>query len=306
MATHYTGIYRVSRRNGEAMTVEQVWREVKGNSGFAAGYDSFCRCVTPGDQQETLLALDPESRRIDGYCLADGGEDLMPVHQTSVPRPYSAIRAFNVGGQPHLLGYEPKSGTFDIYRIGENLSLTHIAEYARNYGHPTTGLTTIAPYSYRGEMLLLGYDMGNGLVSIYRFEVTAEAALTVNLLWSHQWSEGWTRFSLFQLGGENFFLKTNLQHKTVYIDHLCDDPTQGSHPVGRHLPLPIDLTATTLFALGGEHYIATYRGGDGSATLERLHDDCQGWSQAASFTAVTAGNRIVPLMKDNTRFLLIY
>jgi len=82
----------------------------------------------------------------------------------------------------------------------------------------------------------------------------------VRSFWTKEWAQGWTRFAFFKMGGENFFLKTNPPHKNVNIDHMVDNPAEGSHPVGTHLPLALDLDVVAAVNFKHNAYFASYGG----------------------------------------------
>jgi hypothetical protein len=296
-------IYTVApSRKWRQCEVETIWTGSKGVD-IGADYNSFCALAGP--HANRLCAGSAADRTIDIYTLSVKHPGLEKSASTEVDAAYDMVRSFTVAGAPWVVGYEKTSGAIDFFRVEKDLSLTSVYRYMRTYGDVTTGFTTIEPFAYRGDMRLLAYCAEDGRVGIHRMAVTADAPLLVSPLWSDTWAQGWTRFSLFRLGAENFFLKTNTKYKSVYIDHLAADADSGSHPVGRHLPLPIDLTATATFEMDGDVYIGTYRT-DGAATLSRLHTDCQGWGEAGHFTAIESAGNMIPLEADGTACLFVY
>ncbi len=305
MGSTYTALYTVSAgKDYGTVDVKLSWKSLKDVTGFNPNYTAFC--ALPAPKQDILFALCAAAKTIDTYHLSNDGSALQPVRKATVEREYDLIRSLNVGGVAHLFAYEASSGAMDFYRVGEDLSLTLVYHYAATYGNITTGYTTLEPYAYNGEMLLLAYDRNSGRVATYQLGVTADAPLTLAQVWSGSWAQGWTRFSLFALGGENFFLKSNTKYETVYIDHLADNAADGSHPVGRRLPLPLDLTLNQTFQLDGTMHLFTYKADDGSGTIERIRCDCQGWSQAAAFAVVPAAGHAVVLGNDDATCLFVY
>lgn len=278
-----------------------LWSGMKG-SDIGADYDAFCPLAGHPDR---LCASSSAERTIDVYALSVQKPHLEKLASTPVDHAYNSVRSFTVAGEPWLVAYEKEAGLLDFFRVDKDFSLRPTCSYSRAYGDTTRGYTAVHPFSYRGDMRLLAYCSDDGRAAVYRLSVTADEPLRVAPAWNAKWAEGWTRFSLFRLGGENYFLKTNTIYKSVYIDHLADEAAEGSHPVGRHLPLPIDLTATCTFEMAGCLYIGTYRA-EGAATVNRLRSDCQGWDTACRFEAVESAAHLVPLEADGTACLFLY
>lgn len=277
----------------DSLTVTNSWTDTGG--AVAEGLSAFCAMEAGGNSY--LLAMSPKSEL---YCyqVESDGSGVTLVYSQQLKQAYDILRIFPMGGAPHLPGYASKSGQIDAYRFNDELNVEQVLSYARTYGAVTSGFTTIETYQYNGMALLLAYNMVNGDVAIYQLQVPSDSAMSISEPWSHNWAEGWTRFTLFGMGNENFFLKSNIKYKSAYIDHLNADPTQGSTPVGRHLPLSLELDVVQAFPYAGNNYFLTYKADTGSATLEHIDCDCQGWSQAAGFTAVTGASVAVPILVD--------
>ncbi len=301
--TGKTAIYAITKTN-EALDARQTWESDKGAGGFSADYCNFCTMEV--EKTTVLAAMNPSGKSIDIYQPAVDGSGLTLRQANRVNIAYQNLCSFTVAGLPHLLAYDPASGAVDFFEVNGELELKHIYSYCKTYGEVTTGWTTVQAYQYRGMMLLLGYDMNNGKVAIYQLQVTATEPLSLTSVWTDDWAEGWTRFSFFQMGGENFFLKSNIKHKHVFIDHLVDNPAEGSHPVGKNLPLSINMTAVKTFELDGDIHFAAYLAGSGATSLYRIHSDCKGWSDESGFTAVTGGSVVVPFSAGGELFLLVY
>ena len=94
--------------------------------------------------------------------------------------------------------------------------------------------------AYRNSVYIVMYAFDTGKYKKYQLFTPANTALypTVDLV--RHLGQTWTRFAFFQFGGENFFIKTNLAHKKVNIDHFMDDANEGSHPV-LNTPAPTDM-----------------------------------------------------------------
>ncbi len=121
-------------------------------------------------------------------------------------------------------------------------------------------------------------------------------ALLANPVWDHRWATGWTRFAFFSLGGEVFFLKTNTKYPKVNIDHVLDNPTDGTAEVATEMDLTDaqDLTVVQPLALDNGHpYFVAYRP-DGLSVLYRIHSDCRGWTSVGTTTTPANASAIVP------------
>jgi hypothetical protein len=124
------------------------------------------------------------------------------------------------------------------------------------------------------------------------------------------WAPGWTRFSFFQLGGEPFFLKTNVKKLNVNIDHVLDTLSAGTAEVGtllqNQLPDALKLTnVEPLLLNAADPWFVTYIASTGIATLNRIHADCLGWTKGAGFKAPT-GCATLSTVVVNGKTLLIF
>ncbi len=288
--------------SGESMKPEirETWED-KGE--LPEDYQDFC--AFRAYDCNLLVTTAPDRKQVDVYRMLPDGSGVKKVGGLAVNIGYEKVCCFSVGGIPHIVCYESASGVFDFYRVDADFKLEHIYSYSKTYGQISTGFTTIDAYQYKGEMLLLGYNTNSGDVKIYQLEVPADEPLSLSCVWSKAWSPGWVRFTFFSMGSENFFLKSNIKHSTVYIDHLNDDPSSGSSPVGRNLPLPIDLDIVRAFQLNGCIHFLAYRK-SGSTALNRLHSDCKGWTEELTFTAQVKAMCAVPLYEDDTTYLFLY
>jgi hypothetical protein len=93
----------------------------------------------------------------------------------------------------------------------------------------------------------------------------------------------------------------------VNIDHIVDDPTQGTVEVGTLLTLPNELTLNivTAFYLGPNPYFITYQT-DGTTTFNRFDGDCQGWQLQASMSTILQATQIVPFNIGTESYALFY
>lgn len=291
-------LYRVDRgADYDTLQLRKTWQD---DHPAAQSYRSLC--ATRLSEGSGALALAADGKWLDVFHLAPQGELTLGDH-IALDTVYDLVRAFLVGGKPHVVCYAADNGTIDVYRLEADAGLTAVAQYRRTYGTLTTGFTTVEPYSHRGAMLLLCYNKTSGEAVIYQLQVAATQPLTVEQRWTAAWAPGWVHFALFSLGGEAFFLKSNVEHgDMVYIDHFADDPTRGSHPVGAHLPA-LPAAPRIAFDFDGSPLFATIE--QGELNVNRIHVDCQGWHQVGRTAEGRAIEHMAVLESGGRRWLLV-
>lgn len=297
-------IYRLSPGQAFAeIKAELAWQQQKGAEGFPAGYGAMCSYHHGGEA--ILLAMDAGQSRIDSYRLDDLTAAPVFEQHTTVSTHYDLMSSFMLAGQPHVVAYQASTGVMDFFRVTSQRQLEVIYSYRQSYGAVSSGYTTLLAYDYQGMMLLLAYNQNSGDVAIYQLQVTSSAPLQLSSAWNGKWSPGWHHFGLFQWGGENFFIKSNVNHgNETYIDHLSDSPGQGSRPVGRHLP-PLTPTALAPLAFAGMRCFVCYDN-TGQIVINRIDSDGTGWTPSATFSAVTDGSTLQMLYLVQQPCLLVY
>jgi hypothetical protein len=263
-----------------------------------------------------LVGYRLDGDRADAYQI---GSEAVPFTKVSsniaLGEGWDAVCHFLLGNRPHLMCYRRQSGVFGFSEAYENLSVSR----PYRWGHPrdpglSVGFTTVKPLVCIGQVYFLGYNFDSGNVVLYSLSVTATSAstgvpsLVAHHLWQRSWAQGWTRFAFFRLGGENFFLKTNTRHPNVNIDHVRDNPADGTVEVATQMDLhdAQGLDICEAFTLGnGEPYFVTYKK-TAETVLYRFHADCQGWTQVASGPTVQNASHIVPITSGNRTALLFY
>jgi hypothetical protein len=298
-----TGIYSILPGEvANTLKVEKVWP--KNEDTLPAGYTSSVPFTI--NSTSHILMYDRTAGKIDVYAVTNASWMNNVAHQT-LDSGFDSMKLFLLANQPHILAYSAKSGKFEFFQIRKDLTLSLLYTYSKSYGDDATqGYTTVQPFSYRGSVYYLCYDFDTGKIAVYQLSVQATAPLKTTRVYMHQWAQGWTRFAFFQFGGENFFLKTNTTYSNVNIDHIVDDPSQGSHPVGTHLDLPQDLDAVAAYSMEGEDpYVITYKK-SGETTFNRIHGDCLGWTQEAALSTVKDADLVVPFQLDSVNYVLLY
>ena len=206
----------------------------------------------------------------------------------------------------------PRKASSTFFPVTDSLK----SEYPLHLYHPrypfTANLTMVKPLVQAGQVFVMGYNHKDGAVNFWTISATATSVgkhppLQANVIWSHQWAQGWTRFAFFTWGNENFFLKTNNWKPNVNIDHVNSDLTTGTNEVGTYLDLKDaqDLNIVHPFMVGpGDPYFLTYLAASGETTFNRFHGDCMGWTTVASLTTVKAATQIVPFRIGDNNFAM--
>jgi len=305
MISNETVLYAIDVDSQDRMTFREVWKAKKGDpDGFCAGYTSLCTISVTA--QTYLCGYNPQRSVVDFYMAKGGGGPVLTATAQLPTIRYTVIRPMYVGGVCHLICYEQTSGVLDFFRVSGKYTLESVYHYRQTYGIVSVGFTTLEPYYYRDAILLLGYNSENGTAVIYAITVPGKSPLTLSPVWTKGWSPGWCRFAFFQLGAENFFLKSNPVHHKVNIDHMVDDPDEGAHPVGTGLPLPLDLAAVAPLDIAHDPCFITYHATTGQTVCNRVWGDCRGWNKTASITTITGGEHLITFQIKETGAVMIY
>jgi hypothetical protein len=288
-------------------------KEVASSEAIQGAYANFVPLTVAG--QPYVFGYNPTAKQMDVYRFTAGAPWLEAAPAKPVVGPgWDIVAPFVLGNQPHLVCYAAKKGILHLFSVGADLSASQPYEFYRNHEPGVTaGFTTLKAFTCFGQVAFLGYNGATGYVAAYTLAVTATSPpgappLLMTAVWSHQWAKGWTRFAFFQLGGENFFLKTNTWKPNVNIDHVLDDLAAGTAEVGTRLVLKdaqeLQLVEPLTLACG-DPYFVTYKE-DGEITLNRIHSDCLGWTTAASLMSKAGAGQVVPISAGKDVFLLVH
>jgi hypothetical protein len=281
-------------------------------------YSSLTPTMVAG--QSYLLGYNPAQDCLDVYQFQPSAPWLTPAAAKPViGEGKDIVNAFTLGNQPYVSVYTAENGVFEVYCIDSGLSLSKPYVFYRNHELAVSkGFTTVKAFTQLAQVVILGYNMKTGYVAMYTASITPVSAapgtppLLMLPVWAHPWAPGWTRFAFFQFGGENFFLKTNVADPTklnVNIDHILDTLSAGTVEVGSHLPLAdaLDLSNVEPFTLGdGDPYFVAYISKSGSATLNRFHSDCLGWTPVAEFNAQAGAAVVTPVTTADGKLFLVF
>ena len=290
------------------------------------------KIVTPlvVDKTSYLLAYDPASGKANVLRQTSAEPWLASAGTVNVGTALDAIEPLILGNQPHLMCYGAKAGagpngdarrdgSFMFFPVSEPLKLG--VGYAFRRTHElgvTKDFTTVKTFTSAGQVVFLGYNAATGYVAMFTLSITATSPqftppgtppLFALSRWSHPWAPGWTRFAFFQLGGENFFFKTNTVTPNVNIDHVLDDVTMGTVEVSSQMqkryPDAMNLDIVQPLTLGdGDPYFIGYKS-DGTIGINRFHIDCQGWTEAASFAAPAGATQVVPSFVGDQAYVVV-
>jgi hypothetical protein len=286
------------------LSVEQVWQQ-DGASPVPAGARHLVPLELGGSL--FLLAVDGTTGAVTALRVQSGEPWFEPVPSTlDLGGPWDVLDPFVIGNVPHLLAYAKEEGQFSFFPLGPDLTSRPPYQFRRiRPPGETAGFDTVKTMVVNGAVYYLCYSFDTGTVNIYSLAVTATSVpsapetppLLSRPVWLHQWARSWTRFAFFQLGGATFFLKTNVGRLNVNIDHVLDDPSQGTIEVGSYLQMDdaLEVDLCRPFTLGhGDPYFVNYLT-SGKTTFNRFHGDCLGWDTEASVTTVPGATQVVPL-----------
>jgi len=303
-------LFGIDRTDSDHLALTNVWSEA---GVLGTGYTDL-----------TVLDVGATSYLI-GYGTGANDADVFAIEPGAAPfrkndaglalgTGWDALAPFVLGNRPHLMSYRRDRGTFGFFEIGSDLT----ASAPFRFGHPrdpglSVGFSEVKPMVCIGQVFFLGYNFDTGNVVLYSLAVTSTSEggappLAAHHVWQRSWAKGWTRFAWFTLGGGNFFLKTNTDRPNVNIDHVRDNPADGTAEVATQMDLQdaqsLDICAA--FTLGnGEPYFAAYKK-DGTTTLYRFHADCRGWTQVGSAATIPDATHIVPIVSPEATQLLFY
>jgi hypothetical protein len=309
-------LYRVEAANGQ-VNVQPVWAQPAGGP-LAGGYSHLVPVTIAGTPY--LFAVDGNASKVNAFQVQEADPWLTPSGAPmDLGGGWDQVEALVIGNRPHLMTYTAQTGAFAFFPVNDNLSLDAPYRYARNHDPgQTNGFSMVKPVVIFGSVYYLCYGFDTGKVALYSLSVTASSPpgtppLVSDYQWLHVWAKNWTRFAFFQLGGENFFLKTNVGPvPNVNIDHMFDDPTRRSVEVGTHmegqLPNAKDLDIVRSFTLDhGDPYFVSYMK-DGTTAVYRIWSDCQGFTatQPAPGATLAGCTQIAPVPFDGHCYLLFY
>lgn len=306
-----TALFAIEPSDGDGITVRDMSTEA---GQLPSGYTSMVP-VKVGDSV-VLYAHDRSSGTAGIYRLQ---AEAPFVEATDVKADLSAqawdsLHTFVLGNEPYLMAYESQHGNFCFYPVKSDLSLAVPYDFLFARNTPTNGFTSVGVYPSVNQIVFTGYQFDTGTVANFTLAVVPVSIgdappLLAQNVWYHQWAKGWTHFAFFQLGGSNFFFKINTLKLNVNIDHMQDDPSQGSVEIGSWLqdllPEAADVTTAAIVPWDtGEPRLLTYVGTSGQATVRRVHADCQGWSTLATFDTISGFTQTVPYRIGNSSFVL--
>jgi hypothetical protein len=245
-----------------------------------------------------LAAYAEDEPDLDLYFVS--GTDMTVSYAVSlkVGPGWDFVDGFTFSNTPYVMTYRADVGVFGFYSLDSSLAVNGSYEYSRSHAPAAThGFTMVRPFEIADGVMIMGYSSDTGAICVYRLAARVSsppsaAPIAMHTVRDQLWTPGWTRFAFFTLGGEVFFLKTNVKYPNVNIDHVLDSAEQGTSEVATNLSLEDFLTLSIVesFAIdnGHPHFVA-YRP-DGLAVIYRIHSTARGWSRIAE--AQTESNAI--------------
>jgi hypothetical protein len=296
--------------------LDPVWTQ-SGETGLAQGYTSLLPIRTK--EGLVLFAYNRTSQKTDTFRLLNSAPWIQKK-ESSVDLskgPWDNLGTFVLGNITYLMTYRRETGAFGFFQLANDLSSVsepYIFQLSRVTS--TKGFTTVAPFTSLGRQYFIGYDFDSGMVGAFALSVRVSSPANVPPLhaeniWYHQWSNGWTHFAFFQLGGANFFFKINTERLKINIDHIHDDPSSGANPVGTkfsdQLPDAFSLNAVAKIPWTSEEpYLLTYIASSGSSAIYRIHADCRSLTKVADSITQKNSTRVIPYRIANDAFALFY
>lgn len=252
-----------------------------------------------------MLAFEKNTGVVRTYqAYNDDGKFLKEVAQNTVPGNATSIAIINSDGVQLCLAYDASLGVVNFLKIASDLSLEQVGKLDAG-----TGISTLKTFVYRKQLFFIAYNIETGHVAKYEVSVDASSSsVSATEVRADKWAQGWTRFSFFQMGAENFFIKTNLKYNKVNIDHFMDDADEGSHPV-LNIDAPsqmVGLNNVSAFTDSkGFPFFATYRT-NGEITFNRIYGNCLGWDVEKQLNTESNRELVLPLTINGENYLLIY
>jgi hypothetical protein len=228
---------------------------------------------------------------------------------------WEILKSFVLGNKPFLLAYESKKGTFGIYEVNSDFSVSKPFTFVKPRNWPTKDFSEVTPFVSLGLLYVLCYSISTGTVAIFSIDMISfseDGTPPLKMLnkWYHQWAKGWQDFAFFQLGPCNLFFKINKMKLNVNIDSILDDPTNGTIEVGSWLqdllPNAMDISLVCMIPwANGEPYLATYDDKTKEVNVYRIHPDCKGWTNLNTTLAGEASQQL-SYKTGAASFLLLY
>jgi len=284
---------------------------------LANGYDNLLNVIV--NSKNYLFAYTKQSGTFDIYLLSENAPYFKLVKSGSTElnaKPWDILKTFVLGNKNYLMAYEKKDGFFGFYEITDDLSLSknpYLFFNKRDW--KTQNFTTVEPMVSLGLMYIICYDSGMGTVAAFSLDVISQTTNDIpplNMLnvWYHHWAKYWENFVFFQFGQSNFFFKINKGKLNVNIDHMQDNPSQGSVEIGSwlqdKLPNAIDVSLATKvqWKYSTPHFL-TFNPKAQIAGLYRIHADCQGWTKLDEVT-IQQASILCSYQIGQTSYVLFY
>lgn len=285
-------------------------------SSLPDGYTSIT--TLQSGETTVLYAFNKNNKKTDVFRLSDTAPFFSPITSGSNELKlfeWEILKSFILGNKPYLLAYESKKGTFGIYEVNNDLSLSKPFTFVKPRNWPTQGFSEVTPFVSLGLLYVLCYSITTGTVAIFSISMISSSEdgtppLKMLNEWYHLWAKGWQDFAFFQLGPCNLFFKINKLKLNVNIDSILDSPADGTIEVGSWLqdllPNAMEVTLAGMIPWpNGEPFLCTYDGTANEINVYRIHPDCKGWT-LLNTTAAGEATQQLSYRTGDLSFLLLY
>jgi hypothetical protein len=298
-------------------TAKGTLTDLNASDSLANGYDNLLPLSVNGNQY--LLAYKKQEGTFDLYTLTENAPYVNLLKSNSIElnaKSWDILKTFVLGNRNYVMAYEKANGFFGFYELGDDMSLSknpYLFFNKRDW--KTQNFTMVEPMVSLGLMYIICYDSEMGTVAAFSLDVIAQSLngtppLNMLNVWYHHWAKSWENFVFFQFGQSNFFFKINKGKLNVNIDHMQDNPAQGSVEIGswlqNKLPNAIDVSLATKVDWENSHpHFLTYNPKLQTAGLYRVHADCQGWTKLDEVSEAQA-SILCSYQIDKTAYVLFY
>ena len=257
--------------------------------------------------ERVLAAYSPGQAGVDIYKILGTAPWLSLQGTVSSGAQCDILNGFCFSNTRYVVTYQANNGDFDFYSLDATYKTTGHFSYSRTHAPAATaGFTMVRSFKIAEGIMLMGYNFNTGAICTYRAAAVSSSPqgtppMAIHTVWDHVWAPGWTRFAFFSMASEVFFLKTNTKFPTVNIDHVLDNPDQGTSEVSTRMKLADaqSLTIVEPFVMdnGHPHFIA-YRP-DGTLVVYKFHTDCQSWDTLVTVQTPANATEFLPGLPAN-------
>jgi IgA Peptidase M64 len=201
-------VHRVSTPDAGSLVQEEMSAE---GSRMESGWTTLLACTIAGETH--IVAHSPMGQRLGIYKAVNAGPAARSFTLTydsgSGNYPFTHIATFMSRGEPHLIGYDTRSGSLEISRIASDAS-------AREFVYGTTqdparvwlrGYTIITAFSMEGAPYVLKHNAFTGDVHIQSLDPPGSGPPTFTSKPKH-WNPGATNVLVYERDNRTYVVRT--------------------------------------------------------------------------------------------------